>query len=236
MVSHCCAHKKKTKTLSATIIIPKAMHKSMSMFLFAIYKFERNQVEDSDEFELSPPTHVMSLDYPVGQRIRLMPHPQNPRLFTISANLGNAESMEVKCSTLVFCGSTQVLHAQDVPKIVGADSWITLCTVDLDHSLHALGHKEEAYLRVNLNVSIEGGSVYESKSRDIEILPAVHDPRDLRVSVLQPPRNIYVPNEERRASSLQLVARRANKGRFLEKVGWWCLWTFTGKFIESLAC
>lgn len=84
------------------------------------------------------PEHFLSVDHPNTQRIRVERHEQNTDQFRISANFGNNQKLCIRYSLTVWCGDTEV-HTITDEAIVDADSWFTLCVVDLNESLNSMG-------------------------------------------------------------------------------------------------
>mmetsp|Transcript_33673 Transcript_33673/g.81409 ORF Transcript_33673/g.81409 Transcript_33673/m.81409 type:complete len:180 (+) Transcript_33673:2638-3177(+) len=128
------------------------------MFQFSVHKFKLSELKRGNPQENgfgAEPSHLITLDYPEGQSIRVDRHATNTNEFRISSNLGNDQDLRVRQSVQVWCGDIEVCDIKHREAIVDAHSWIQLCVVDLNESLNDMEDKGgDAFLRVSLNVVV----------------------------------------------------------------------------------
>ena len=176
------------------------------MFHFGVHQFLLDNHEAGFAYGL--PEHVMSLDHPLGQSIRVERHAPNTNEFCISAKLGNSQAeLSIRYSVNIWCGDIEVCDIKNEETSVNADSWFRLCVVDLSESLNGMEERgEKAYLRVSLNVALTD--------------EATENKRDL-------------PGLSIRSAPISQPQQSGKKNRPYKLLAWQMFWVVAAKCIES---
>ncbi|KAL7548332.1 hypothetical protein ACHAWF_011619 [Thalassiosira exigua] len=135
-----------------------------------IWLFEARDIDLRNDDQVAQEAHgfperLYQLEYPAGQVLHVQRWAPDADRYTLSANLGNDQTLTVKYSVNVWCGDIEVCTIRKREARANPDSPFRLCDVDLADSLADMDAKGEdrAHLRVFLNVVVIDGAYNPSE-------------------------------------------------------------------------